>query len=419
MLRYGDPSWYQGFNSPYYNDSHVRFRKAVREYVERELMPNCHEWEEAKSLAPHTHRKLGQAGILAGLSGMWPKEFAGESIAGGVKPEEWNFFHEMILLDELCRIGSVGVVWGIISGVSIALPTLLHFAKPELKQRICGPVARGEKMMGLCITEPWAGSDVSGLQSTAKLSPDRTHYVVNGEKKWITNGAFADYFSVAVRTGPQGMKGISMLLIEKSMPGVTVRPMKCGGAWSSGTAYITFEDVQVPVQNLIGNENEGFKYIMSNFNHERWSVICQSVRFARVCYEEAFKYACKRETFGKTLIDQPVIRAKLGTMARSIEATQAHLEQITYQMTIMSYDKIRLRLAGPIALLKVQATQLFDLCTREATQVFGGLGYTRGGQGEKVERLYRDVRAIVMGGGSEEIMLDLGMRQAATKFSKL
>jgi len=256
------------------------------------------------------------------------------------------------------------------------------------------------------------------LTTEAKKTADGKHYIVNGEKKWITNGVFADYFTVAVRTGGKGMGGISLLLLEKSMPGLTTRQMQCSGVWPSGTTYITFEDVKVPVENLIGVENEGFKCIMHNFNHERWGVVCQATRFARVCLEEAFRYAHKRKTFGKRLVDHPVIRLKLAHMTRQVEATTHWLESVTYQMKTMGHDEAAKKLGGPLALLKAQATITFEFCAREAAQIFGGLSYTRGGQGEKVERLNREVRAYAIPAGSEEIMLDLGIRQAM-KFTKL
>jgi len=188
--------------------------------------------------------------------------------------------------------------------------------------------------------------------------------------------------------------------------------MKCSGVWPSGTSYITFEDVKVPVENLIGEENLGFKYIMYNFNHERFQIIVQANRLARVCLEEAIRYSVKRKTFGKRLIEHGVIRNKIAHMARHVECTHSMLENITYQMTTMSYDEARKKLGGTIALIKAQSTQTFELCAREAAQILGGLAYTRGGQGEKVERLYREVRAYAIPGGSEEIMLDLAVNMA-------
>jgi len=264
--------------------------------------------------------------------------------------------------------------------------------------QVCKPCLTGEKIICLAITEPSAGSDVANLKTTARLSPDGKHYIVNGEKKWITNGVWADYFTVAVRTGGPGMGGVSLLLIERAFAGVTTRQMKCSGVWPSGTTYITFEDVKVPVENLVGKENQGFKYIMYNFNHERWGMIVQANRLARVCVEESMRYAQKRSTFGKKLIDHPVIRLKLAHMTRQVEATHSWLENVTYQMCTMSKTEQQERLGGPIALLKAQATQTFEFCAREASQIFGGLAYTRGGQGEKVERLYREVRAYAIPG---------------------
>lgn len=151
---------------------------------------------------------------------------------------------------------------------------------------------------------------------------------------------------------------------------------------------------------------------MTNFNHERMGIIIQSIRFARVCYEESVKYANKRRTFGKKLIEHPVIRMKLAHMARQIEASYSWLESLVYQCEKMGETEAMLRLGGPIAGLKAQSTITFEFCAREASQIFGGLSYSRGGQGGKVERLYRDVRAYAIPGGSEEIMLDLSMRQS-------
>jgi alkylation response protein AidB-like acyl-CoA dehydrogenase len=418
MIPFGDPVWYQGWYSPYFTDSHRRFRAAMRHWVEREIIPYCFEWEEQKHLPPQIHLKCAEAGWLPGVIGFWPTEYVGREIMGGVKPEEWNAFHELILLDELSRCGSGGVVWGLQEGLAIGLPPILHFGSKYLKDKVVRPCLRGEKVICLCITEPYAGSDVAALRTEAKKTADGKYYIVNGEKKWITNGIFADFFTVACRTGGPGMNGISLLLLERTMPGVTTRQMNCQGVWSSGTTYVTFEDVKVPVENLIGKENEGFKYVMYNFNHERWAIVVQCVRFARVCLEEAIKYAHKRKTFGQTLIEHPVIRNKIAHMARNVEATQALLELVTYQLTKMQHKEAVQRLGGSIALLKAQATTIFELCAREASQIFGGLSYTRGGQAEKVERLYRDVRAYAIGGGSEEIMLDLGVRQTL-KHSRL
>jgi alkylation response protein AidB-like acyl-CoA dehydrogenase len=332
----GDPSWYQNMKSPYYTDRHKVFRAAVRDFMEKEVLPFVGDWDEQKAVPRELYQKMSKAGMLAGFCGKpWPVEYVGSNIIGGIKPEEWNHTFEQIMLDELSRSGSGGLVWGICGGLSIGLPPVLKFGSKYLKDLVGKACLTGEKVICLAITEPDAGSDVAGLKTSAVKSADGKHYIVNGQKKWITNGVFADYFTVAVRTGGPGHDGVSLLLVPRG-PGVKTTQMKCQGVWSSGTTYITFEDVKVPVENLIGKEGEGFKYIMMNFNHERWGICVQGTRFARVLFEESFRYAFKRKTFGKLLIEHPVIRLKMAHMGRQIEATQAQLDLLTYNMDSMS-----------------------------------------------------------------------------------
>ncbi|CEP15271.1 hypothetical protein [Parasitella parasitica] len=421
-IPYGDPSWYQEWNSPYYNESHIKVRNTVRAWVEKEITPFCHEWSEKKEIPKSVLKSAAKIGFLAAVSGAGtdPKmaHLLPYGLPGGVDPAEFDIFSEFVCMDELARCGSGGLIWALEGGLSIGLPPVINFAKDELKNRIVPECLAGDKVISLCITEPSAGSDVANLATTAKDMGD--HFLVNGEKKWITQGAFADYYTVAVRTAEdKGMGGISLLLIERTFPGVNARKMDCQGMWGSGTSYITFDDVRVPKTHLIGKLNEGFKYVMHNFNHERLSIVMQASRLSRVCIEEALKYALKRETFGQRLVDHAVLRNKFGHMIRQCEATHAWLESILFQYKTLPRETQATMLAGPIALLKAQSTQTFEYCAREAAQIFGGLAYTRGGQGEKIERLYREVRAYAIPGGSEEIMLDLGVRQAIKKCSKL
>lgn len=384
----------------------------MRAWVDSEIEPYVGEWEDGKEVPAHVYKQMGERGYLAGLLGVsYPTEHTPYRVKS-VPPERWDLFHEMLLADELSRPGSGGLVWNLVGGYGIGCPPLVKFGKKELVDRILPGILAGDKRICLAITEPDGGSDVASLGCEAKLTEDGKHYIVNGEKKWITNGVWSDYFTTAVRTGKPGMNGLSMLLIERESGGVSTRRMDCQGVLSSGTTYVTFEDVKVPVENLIGKENQGFKVIMTNFNHERIGIVIQSVRFARVCYEESMKYAHKRKTFGKRLIDHPVIRMKLAHMARQIEATYNWLENMIFQCQCMEETEAMLKLGGAIAGLKAQSTTTFEFCAREASQIFGGLSYSRGGQGGKIERLYRDVRAYAIPGGSEEIMLDLSMRQS-------
>ena len=220
------------------------------------------EWDEGKKAPLQLYRKAAEAGLLGGIfSSKWPTEFCGRKIIGGVTPEEFDLFHVLILQDELCRPGSAGLL-NAFAGICIGLPPVITFGPKHMIQRIAPSILAGEKYICLAVTEPYGGSDVANIRTEAKRTPDGKFFIVNGEKKWITNGVFADYFTVAVRTGGPGIGGISLLLVERVFPGVKTSQMNCSGIWCSGTSYITFEDVKVPVENLIGKENQGFKCIM-------------------------------------------------------------------------------------------------------------------------------------------------------------
>ncbi|KAL9116718.1 MAG: hypothetical protein Q9187_006753, partial [Circinaria calcarea] len=386
LVPYADPSWYQGYHSPYFTESHAALRAEVRAWVDSEIEPNVTEWDEAKKVPDSIYKQMGERGYLAGLMGLhkFPTDLTKHTVKS-VPPEKWDLFHELIVTDEISRAGSGGLVWNLIGGFGIGCPPVVKFGKKSLVDRILPGILNGDKRICLAITEPDAGSDVANLTCEAKLTEDGKHYIVNGEKKWITNGIWCDYFTTAVRTGGEGAAGVSMLLIEREHGGVSTRRMDCQGVWCSGTTYVTFEDVKVPVENLIGKANQGFKVIMTNFNHERIGIVIQCLRFSRVCYEESMNYAHKRRTFGKKLIDHPVIRLKLAHMARQIEASSNWLENLIYQCNVMNETEAMLKLGGAIAGLKAQATVTFEFCAREASQIFGGLSYSRGGQGAKVE----------------------------------
>jgi len=406
---YGDPNWYnKGYHSLYYKKTHEDWRKRCRDYVEEEVLPNVSEWEVNKKIPPAAYIKCYEAGLLPCVVGATSGAY---DLVQANAPEDFDYFHEMIFIDELARCASGGVLWGLIEGLQIGLPPVLNFGSEDMKRRVAPACLRGEKIICLNITEPGAGSDVAALKTTAVREGD--HYLVNGNKKWITNGIFADFFTVAVRTGDKGMRGVSMLLLERdTMPGITTTRMDCQGVWPSGTTYVEFDNVKVPIANLIGEENKGFGVIMKNFNHERWGFVVQANRFSRCLLEESWNYSLKRSTFGKKLAEHPVIRWKLAEMARQVEATHHWLENLTLQLCRMPKDEAMNALGGPIALAKAHSSKVFEYCAREARQIFGGNAYTRTGLGEKVERLYRDVGAYAIPGGSEEILLDLSVRQA-------
>lgn len=399
-IPFAEPYWYNTFKSPHYNDSHRAFRAKVREFIDTEITPFCHEWDEAGTYPKELHEKAYKAGVYAA---MWPVQY------GGTPPAQCDPFHDLILVDEISRCGSGGMLWSVFFTFGIALPPVLNEASQIVKDEVCRDVITGKKIMSLAVTEPFAGSDVAGLLTTAVKDPTGEFYIVNGLKKFITSGTRASYFTTAVRTGGPGIGGVSVLVIPADLEGVKATRMKTQGWWMSSTALIAFDNVKVPVKYLVGQEGKGFRYIMSNFNHERFVLAAMSNRYARVCMEEAIRYGQKRQTFGKRLMDHQVLRHKVAEMARAVESCHAMLEQIAYQMKVGVDDR---HMAGMIAMTKVAATKGFDLCARESTQIMGGAACVRGGPGEKVERLYREVRINAIGGGSEEILMDLVTRQA-------
>jgi acyl-CoA dehydrogenase len=219
---------------------------------------------------------------------------------------------------------------------------------------------------------------------------------------FITSGVRADYFTVAVRTGGPGAGGVSLLLIERERAGFSRTKLKKMGWWASDTAQLFFDDVRVPVDNLIGAENKGFIGIMLNFNQERLGMSAAACGYAKVCLDEAIAYARERHTFGKPLIANQVVRHRLVDMAMRINAVKSTLELLAWR--VGQGEKP----VAEICMLKNLATSTMEFCANEAMQVFGGAGYLRGA---KVERIYRETKVMSIGGGSVEIMKDLAARQ--------
>ncbi|KAM0750684.1 putative acyl-CoA dehydrogenase [Meredithblackwellia eburnea MCA 4105] len=421
---FSEPAWYRGLPSPYYNESHDKLRAAIRTWVEEHLFYIGYEWEERGTIDHKVYEQMAKDNIIAALAcgAKVPQKWARPdgTVFGGVKWQEWDGFHDFILIDELNRSGSAGAMQGLAGGLQIATPTLFTFGSQELQNRVLPDIMSGKKRICLAITEPEAGSDVKNLSCEAKLSADGKHYIVNGTKKWITNGIYSDFFSAAVRTaGKAGdTSGISLLLIPNG-PGVTRKRMLMSGGWCAGTTYLTFEEVLVPVENLIGKEGAGFKYIMTNFRHERMMIAYVGHRLARIALEDAMRYAHKRKVFGKRLIDSEVIRNKFAHCARLVESQQAWIESVIYSSEKLTHEEADIRLGGTTALLKANTSLVLETVARESVQILGGIGLTRGGQGERIERIKRDVTSISIPGGSEEILLDYGIRQELRQIDAL
>jgi acyl-CoA dehydrogenase len=373
--------------SPFYTAEHEAFREVVRRFVEKEIEPYAHEWDEAGEFPKALYEKAAAIGLL-GLG--FPEQY------GGIPADQ---FMKIAASQELARAGAGGISASLMSH-TIGSPPIARAASAAVKTRVLPQVLSGKKISALAITEPSGGSDVANLRTKARRDGD--HYIVNGEKTFITSGMRANYLTVAVRTGGEGAGGVSLLLIEGDTPGLSRTKLKKMGWWASDTATLHFDDCRVPAENLIGEEGHGFRIIMQNFNSERMGMAASCTAYARVCVEEAMAYAKERKTFGKPIAQHQVIRHKIVDMAQKVAASQAMLELLAWRLGQGESP------VAEICMMKNQATQTMAFCASEAVQIFGGAGFMRG---IKVERIYREVKVNAIGGGTEEIMKDLASRQ--------
>lgn len=374
---------------PWMGESHALWRDSVRAFITREIEPYVEDWEAAGRIPRDLYPKAAEAGLI-GLG--YPQAYGGAGT-------DTDPFHGIITSEELARIGAGGIAAALMIH-GIGLPPLMALGSDAIKQAVAPRVLSGERQISLGITEPSAGSDVAQIRT--KAVRDGTGWRVNGTKTYITGGMTSKWLTTAVRTGEAGMKGISLLLIDLESEGVSRTELPKMGWWSSDTATLHFDDVFVPGENLLGEENLGFHGIMANFNGERFGMAAQAAAYARACIEDAVAWAQERQTFGKRLADHQVIRHKIASMAQRVWATTAMLDGLAFR--VMQGESP----VAELAMLKVQATETMEFCAREAMQILGGAGFIRG---HRVERIYREVRVMAIGGGSEEIMRDLAARQ--------
>ena len=369
---------------------------AVRRFARERIAPNAQAWDEAGEVPRALYREAAALGLL-GLG--YP-----EHLGGTPAP----FALRNAVSVALSRHGGSGGVLAALFSHNIALPPVLRHGSPALQQEVVPGVLRGEKIAALAITEPGAGSDVAGLRTTARR--EGGDYVIDGEKVFITSGVRADWLTVAVRTGEPGTRGsggISMIVVPGDAKGLSRVPLAKMGWHASDTAHLRFDAVRVPARYLVGEEGAGFRMIMSNFNGERLAMSAMALGFAQACFDEALDWARERRTFGSPLVDRQVIRHKLVDMQMRIRATEAWLAAVAALA-----DEGRLEsdadAVAQVCLLKNHSTQAMQFCADQAVQILGGMGYMRG---TKSERIYREVKVMMIGGGAEEIMKDLAARQ--------
>ncbi|HWJ41900.1 MAG TPA: acyl-CoA dehydrogenase family protein [Solirubrobacterales bacterium] len=372
---------------PPFTEEHEELRETVARFVAKEIAPHVDEWEEAREFPRELYTRCAELGFL-GLK--FPEELGGQ---GG------THLHDAVWVEELARSGgSGGVAAGLNAHASIAMPPIFKFGTEGQKQRWLPAGIAGEKIGALGITEPGAGSDVASLSTTAVRHGDT--YIVNGAKTFITNGVRADFLVCACKTSEEGGHGgISFLVLEREMPGYEVsRKLEKLGWHSSDTGEISFTDVEVPAENLLGEENGGFKLIMANFAWERLLMAIGAVGAMQRLIEVSVAYALEREAFGRPIGRFQAIRHQVAEMATKAEASRA-----------LTYNALRLFHEGQDCIQEVSMAKLVTQravleIADQALQIHGGYGYMRE---YGIERAVRDARLGPIGGGTDEIMKEI------------
>ena len=374
---------------------------SVKRFTLERIAPRINAWEEAGEFPRELYAEVAALGLL-GLG--YP-----EALGGTPAP----FALRNAVSTTMARYsGSGGVMAGLFS-LNIGLPPVLRHGSEDLQRQVIPPVLAGERIAALAITEPDGGSDVAALRTTARR--DGSNWVVNGEKVFITSGMRADWITMAVRTGDgsgspglaRGAGGISMLLVPGDTAGLSRTALDKMGWWCSDTAHLRMDNVRIPARYLLGEEGAGFRMIMTNFNGERLGMSAMALGFAQACYDEALDWARQRRTFGSALVEKQVIRHKLVDMQMCIASTQAWLAAVT---ALADAGDEGPDWVAQVCMLKNHSTQAMQFCADQAVQILGGMGFMRG---TRSERIYREVKVMMIGGGAQEIMKDLAARQLA------
>jgi acyl-CoA dehydrogenase len=360
-------------------------RETVRRFVDNDVLPHLDEWERAGELPRTLHKRAGDLGLLgAGF----PAE-----VGGG----DGDLVDMVTIVEEMHYAGCSGGLFASLFTSGIALPHLVWAGDPGQTERWVRPTLGGEKIGALAITEPGGGSDVGHL--TTRAERDGDHYVVNGAKTFITSGCRADFIVTAVRTGGAGAQGVSLLVIERDTPGFTVaRKLEKMGWHASDTAELAFVDARVPAANLVGPENSGFGQIARAFLGERLALAVQAYASAQRCLDLTERWCRDRDTFGRPLISRQAVQTTLTEMARKIDVTRVYTRHLA-ERALTEEDLI-----VETCFAKNTAVEAGEWVAYQAVQLFGGLGYMRESE---VERQYRDMRLLAIGGGTTEIMTGL------------
>lgn len=366
-----------------------QLRKTVRTFAEREILPHADDWERVGELPRDLHRKAGDAGLLgAGFP---------ESVGGG----GGDGADAVIICEELHQSGVPGGVFASLFTCGIAVPHMIAAGDERLIEEYVRPTLRGDKIGSLAITEPGGGSDVGHLSTRAVRDGD--DFILNGAKTYITSGVRADYVVTAARTGGPGAAGISLIVVDKHTPGFQVtRKLDKMGWRSSDTAELSYTDVRVPAANLIGAENSGFVQIAGAFVSERVGLAAQAYASAQRCLDLTVEWCRSRETFGRPLISRQSVQNTLAEMARRIDVARVYTRNVVERQLAGEPGLI-----AEVCFAKNTAVEAGEWVANQAVQLFGGMGYMAESE---VERQYRDMRILGIGGGTTEILTSLAAK---------
>jgi citronellyl-CoA dehydrogenase len=368
-----------------FTEEHEAFRRTVRSWVEKELLPHALEWDRAGIFPKEIFRKAGELGFM-GIN--HDPKYGGSGL---------DYWYVTVFAEELSRSQNSGVNMALLVQGQIATPIIGEIGTDEQKREFLAPALSGERIGALGISEPGCGSDVASLQTTARRSGGE--YVINGSKMWITNGTRADFITLAVRTGGEGHGGISLVTFPTDVKGFQVsRKLDKIGNLSSDTAILYFEDCRIPARYLLGEENAGFQHIMTNFQGERLVAALMAVAGMERMIEEAIRYGHEREAFGRPVLKFQVWRHKLVEHLAAVEAAK----RLTYHAVDL-FDR-KENPVKEISMAKLFAGDLAQKVAYDCQQIFGGMGYI---DETHIARAWRDVRLLTIGGGTSEVMKEI------------
>ncbi|UKM64626.1 acyl-CoA dehydrogenase family protein [Flavobacteriaceae bacterium GSB9] len=372
-------------NSMYFTEEHGLFRKSLQDFLTKEVVPNIETWEKTGNIDRSIWKKFGDMGFF-GIN--YPEAYGGLNL---------DLFYTVILLEELQKINSGGFAAAIWAHVYLAMTHLNAEGSEAIKQNYLVPSIAGDKVGCLCITEPFGGSDVAGMRTTA--IKEGNNYVINGSKTFITNGVVSDYLVVAAKTNLElGNKGISIFLIDRDTKGVSATKLDKLGWRASDTGEIAFDDVTIPAENLMGEEGKGFSYIMQHFSLERLIMGINAHARAEYALEYALQYMNERHAFGKSIDKFQALRHTVSDLYTEMEVCKAFNYSVAYRLDRGEY------VVKEATMSKLKSTKMADEVIYQCLQFLGGYGYM---EDYPMARLFRDSRLGPIGGGTSEILREI------------